>query len=97
MCSLLDDWNWKLVVMKFASKEPELLLNLLKAILDRIEAQEAMKYEIGTQSRTTLEPTMDSCQIEQLSSMFSWLVGHLVDLKRLNAPNILQLRTTSFH
>ncbi|XP_038693935.1 uncharacterized protein LOC119991634 isoform X2 [Tripterygium wilfordii] len=79
MYSLLDDW--KLVVMKFASKEPELLLNLLKAVLDMIEAQEVMKYEIGTQSRVKLEPAMDSDQIEQLSSMFSWFMEHLVELK----------------
>jgi ribosomal biogenesis protein LAS1 len=45
MNSFLDDW--KLVITKFSKKEPELLLMLLKAVLNMIDAQEAMKYEMG--------------------------------------------------
>jgi ribosomal biogenesis protein LAS1 len=45
VCTLLDDW--KLVITKFSKKEPELLLMLLKAVLNMIDAQEAMKYEMG--------------------------------------------------
>lgn len=43
--TMLDDW--KLVITKLSNKEPELLLTLLKAVLDRIETQEATKYETG--------------------------------------------------
>ncbi|KAK3037746.1 hypothetical protein RJ639_031117 [Escallonia herrerae] len=38
--TLLDDW--KSVIVKLSSKEPELLLTLLKAVLERIENQEAV-------------------------------------------------------
>ncbi|CAL5425461.1 unnamed protein product [Camellia sinensis] len=41
--SLFDDW--KPVVKKLSNKEPELLLNLIKAVLEKIETQEAMEYE----------------------------------------------------
>lgn len=37
--------EWKLVITKFSNKEPELLLALLKSVLDLIETQEAMTYE----------------------------------------------------
>ena len=43
--SLFDDW--KPVVKKLSNKEPELLLNLIKAVLEKIETQEAMEYESG--------------------------------------------------
>ncbi|THG07585.1 hypothetical protein TEA_014695 [Camellia sinensis var. sinensis] len=40
---LFDDW--KPVVKKLSNKEPELLLNLIKAVLEKTETQEAMEYE----------------------------------------------------
>lgn len=43
--NLLD--GWKLVITKLSNKEPELLMALLTAVLDRIETQEAIKYETG--------------------------------------------------
>lgn len=43
--SILADW--KVVILRFWDKEPELVLNLLKAVLDMVETQEAMKYEEG--------------------------------------------------
>lgn len=45
MDTLLNEW--KLVIIKFSNKEPDLLQTLLKAVLEMIEAQEAMKYEMG--------------------------------------------------
>jgi ribosomal biogenesis protein LAS1 len=45
MHTLLDDW--KLVITKLSNKEPELLLTLLKAVLDMIETQKAMENETG--------------------------------------------------
>lgn len=49
-CTSLD--NWKLVITKLSNKKPELLLTLLKAVLDMIETQEAMKYETGNTNLT---------------------------------------------
>ena len=45
MSSFLDDW--KLVKTKFSKKEPELLLMLLKEVLNMIDPQEAMNYGMG--------------------------------------------------
>ncbi|KAK7372737.1 hypothetical protein VNO80_06124 [Phaseolus coccineus] len=65
--------DWKLVILKLCNKEPELVLNLLKEVLDMIETQEDMKHEednpnMGiSQSRTEF----------RLSSLFAWLVGIL--------------------
>lgn len=39
--------DWKVVMLRFWDKEPELHLNLLKAVLNMIESQESMKYEEG--------------------------------------------------
>ena len=39
--------DWKLIILKLCNKEPELLLNLLKEILDMIETLEDMKYKEG--------------------------------------------------
>jgi ribosomal biogenesis protein LAS1 len=41
--------DWKPVILKLCNKKPELLLNLLKEVLHKIEAQEDMKCEEGTQ------------------------------------------------
>lgn len=45
MHTMLDDW--KLVITKLSNKEPELLLTLLKAVLDMIETQNDMENETG--------------------------------------------------
>ncbi|XP_040995297.1 uncharacterized protein LOC121241549 isoform X5 [Juglans microcarpa x Juglans regia] len=79
-CTALD--NWKLVITKLSNKEPELLLTLLKAVLDMIETQEAMKYETGRQHQTWSDYRQDISQIEHLSSMFAWLIESLKGLKR---------------
>ncbi|XP_014505143.1 uncharacterized protein LOC106765146 isoform X2 [Vigna radiata var. radiata] len=64
--------DWKLVILKLCDKEPELLLNLLKEVLDMIETREDIKHEDNPnmgilQSRTEF----------RLSSLFAWLVGIL--------------------
>lgn len=43
--TLLDDW--KLVIAKFSSKEPELILALLQRILDIVGTKEDTKYGMG--------------------------------------------------
>ncbi|KAF9675642.1 hypothetical protein SADUNF_Sadunf09G0053400 [Salix dunnii] len=80
MCTLLDDW--KLVITKFSKKEPEVLLMLLKAVLNMIDTHEAMKYEMGTHI-ISWEHGTENRQIDQLSSLFAWLVGQLKGLKHL--------------
>ncbi|KAJ6385388.1 hypothetical protein OIU77_028546 [Salix suchowensis] len=80
MCTLLDDW--KLVITKFSKKEPEVLLMLLKAVLNMIDTHEAMKYETGTHIISWDHGT-ENRQIDQLSSLFAWLVGQLKGLKHL--------------
>ncbi|KAL1347950.1 uncharacterized protein [Arachis hypogaea] len=61
--NILSDWN--LIIVKLWNKEPELLLNLLNAVLDMIETQEDVKCE------------GESYQRHHLSSLFAWLVGSL--------------------
>ncbi|XP_052736007.1 uncharacterized protein LOC108338019 isoform X4 [Vigna angularis] len=59
--------DWKLVILKLCTKEPELLLNLLKEVLDMIETREDNPNMEILQSRTEF----------RLSSLFAWLVGIL--------------------
>ncbi|KAL2316889.1 hypothetical protein Fmac_030765 [Flemingia macrophylla] len=69
--------NWKLVLFKLCDKEPEILLNLLMEVLDRIETRENMKYAEGNPN---IEISHSRAEIEQrdyLSSLFAWLVGIL--------------------
>ncbi|XP_028098544.1 uncharacterized protein LOC114298195 isoform X3 [Camellia sinensis] len=75
--SLFDDW--KPVVKKLSNKEPELLLNLIKAVLEKIETQEAMEYESGEHAIS--ENTTGVHHIERLSDLFEWLVRNLKGLK----------------
>jgi len=39
--------DWKLIILKLCNKKLELLLNLIKEVLDMIETQEDMKYKEG--------------------------------------------------
>ncbi|XP_065850947.1 protein LAS1-like [Euphorbia lathyris] len=78
MPSALNDW--KIVITKLSNKEPEFLLMLLKAILTMIETQEAMRFETGT-CFLSMESSAQTAKIEQLSSLFSWLVIQLKLLK----------------
>nr|XP_048324321.1 pre-rRNA-processing protein las1 isoform X2 [Ziziphus jujuba var. spinosa] len=65
--------EWKLVITKLSNKEPELLLTLLKAVLDMIETHDAMKYEMDYRP--------EARHIEHLSSLFTWLVRNFKELK----------------
>ncbi|KAL5773555.1 hypothetical protein ACOSQ2_013479 [Xanthoceras sorbifolium] len=73
--TLLDDW--RSVITRFSNKEPELLLTLLKAVLDIIENEEGKKFEIGGQNQTSSEYTVGTRQMEHLSYLFAWLAGLL--------------------
>ncbi|KAL2544456.1 las1-like family protein [Forsythia ovata] len=71
--------DWKCVVLKLSNKEPELLLTLLYAVLEKIETQEEiMRCEIG--EHHNLESFANSRQIELLSYLFEWLVENLKTL-----------------
>ncbi|KAG6570427.1 Ribosomal biogenesis protein LAS1L, partial [Cucurbita argyrosperma subsp. sororia] len=67
--------GWKLTIAKISNKEPELLLDLLQAVLEKIKTQEALEYE--SQYSMSSAHKMDSCQVAHLSSMFAWLVDKL--------------------
>ncbi|WCJ42121.1 las1-like family protein [Euphorbia peplus] len=82
--SALDDW--KIVITKLSNKEPQSLLMLLKAILNMVETQEAMRFEIGT-CFLPMESSPETGKIEQLSYLFSWLVGQLKLLKPFRKKN----------
>ncbi|WVY90689.1 hypothetical protein V8G54_036203 [Vigna mungo] len=82
--------DWKLVILKLCDKEPELLLNLLKEVLDMIETREDIKHEGLLQCTTDGNaffywipldnPNMGILQSRtefRLSSLFAWLVGIL--------------------
>ncbi|KAF7844407.1 pre-rRNA-processing protein las1 isoform X2 [Senna tora] len=75
--SILADW--RVVILRFCNKEPELLLNLLKAVLHLIETQDAMKYD-GKQCFGISHSRAVLYQIDHLSSLFAWLVGILSNL-----------------
>ncbi|KAF7822193.1 pre-rRNA-processing protein las1 isoform X2 [Senna tora] len=72
--------DWRDVILRFWDKEPELLLNLLKAVLHLIETQDAIKYEEGKQCFGILQSRAVFYQIDRLSSLFAWLVGILSKL-----------------
>uniref|UniRef100_A0A5B7AB89 Putative pre-rRNA-processing protein las1 n=1 Tax=Davidia involucrata TaxID=16924 RepID=A0A5B7AB89_DAVIN len=72
--------DWKPVIAKLSNKEPELLLTLLKAVLEMIESQEAMKYESGGEHLIS-EFGAEIHHREKISILFKWLVGNLEGLK----------------
>ncbi|OMO77381.1 Las1-like protein [Corchorus capsularis] len=69
----LDDWEP--VIRKLSNKKPELLLALLQSVLDMI----------GTASKYESEGIGEACQVEDLSSLFAWLVRHVLESKPQNA------------
>ncbi|TYJ96103.1 pre-rRNA-processing protein las1 [Cucumis melo var. makuwa] len=75
--SVLD--GWKLTVAKISNKEPELLLDLLEAVLEKIKTQVALEYE--SQYFMPSDHKVESCQVVQLSSLFAWLVDKLNGIK----------------
>ncbi|KAK4841859.1 hypothetical protein QYF36_011604 [Acer negundo] len=79
--TFLDDWTS--VITRFSNKEPELLLTLLKAVLDIIETEEGKKYETGGQNQTSSEYRVGTCRVEHLSYLFAWLVGLIRRIKPL--------------
>ncbi|XP_016510528.1 uncharacterized protein LOC107827832 isoform X1 [Nicotiana tabacum] len=73
---------WKPILKKLSNREPELLLTLLQAALDKIETLEAMKYELG--ENCFLENENESLRIQLLFYLCEEVVGNLKTLKPLN-------------
>lgn len=73
--------EWKPVVIKFSKQEPELLLSLLKALLDIIESRKTIRDDFGGASFSLLQYDLETRRIAVLSSLFAWLVLPLKGLK----------------
>ncbi|XP_042484833.1 uncharacterized protein LOC122065099 [Macadamia integrifolia] len=73
--------DWKYVIMRLSSKEPELLLTIFKSVLEMIETREAMKSDIGHHCISS-EHKAEILQIEHLSSLVPWLLGNLNEVKQ---------------
>ncbi|WOG82969.1 hypothetical protein DCAR_0102142 [Daucus carota subsp. sativus] len=71
----LDDW--KPVIIKLLNREPELLVTLLRGILDMIETLESGNYDIAEHFRSVEAVS----EIEQLCKLFEWLVISCKGLK----------------
>ncbi|KAG8375254.1 hypothetical protein BUALT_Bualt10G0081200 [Buddleja alternifolia] len=71
--------EWRSVVLKLSRKEPEFLLTLTQAVLEKMETHEAMNLEPG--DNQSPENPAKSRQIKLLSFLFERLVG---DLKKLH-------------
>ncbi|PHU18164.1 hypothetical protein BC332_13859 [Capsicum chinense] len=80
MHSAYDDW--KPILKKLSNREPDLLLTLLRAALDKIETTEATKHEHG--SNALSENANESLLIGQLSYLCEQIVANLKTLKSLN-------------
>ncbi|XP_027164035.1 uncharacterized protein LOC113764159 isoform X1 [Coffea eugenioides] len=76
---------WKPVVIKLFKKEPELLWSLLKAVLIKIETKGGNNNEID--EHLSSAHIDESHQIEQLATLFDWLVRHLSAVKPLELKN----------
>ncbi|OIW02806.1 hypothetical protein TanjilG_29582 [Lupinus angustifolius] len=69
--------DWKPVILKFWDKEPELLINLLKEVLDMIETREDMKCDGDNPCTGISHASAEFCRSDYLSSLFAWLVAIL--------------------
>ncbi|KAL2936378.1 Protein LAS1 [Bienertia sinuspersici] len=77
--AVFDDW--KPVIRKVCKKEPELLLSLLKAIIDMIESRISIRDDFGSEHFSLLQYDSEAQHILVLSSLFKWLVLVLKGLK----------------
>ncbi|KAK4435603.1 hypothetical protein Salat_0723800 [Sesamum alatum] len=71
----LDDW--KSVVLKLSRKEPEFLLTLTQAVLEKMETHDA---NYGIDGHQSPENSTKTRRLEPLSCLFEWLTGNLKTL-----------------
>ncbi|KAL0330984.1 UNVERIFIED_CONTAM: hypothetical protein Sangu_1643900 [Sesamum angustifolium] len=69
--------DWKSVVLKLSRKEPEFLLTLTQAVLEKMESHEA---NYGTDGHQSPENSTKFHRLESLSYLFEWLTGNLKTL-----------------
>ncbi|XP_059282544.1 uncharacterized protein LOC132036264 isoform X2 [Lycium ferocissimum] len=74
--------DWKPILKKLSNREPDLLLTLLRAALDKIETMEATKHELGANALSG--NANESLLIGQLSYLCEQIVANLKTLKPLN-------------
>lgn len=79
---------WKPVIMVLSNREPELLLTLLKSVLDMIQNNEQRRYE--TDVNLTDKSAEEVSQAEQLPCLFAWLVGLLTVSKHFQRNSSLE-------
>ncbi|KAF8118180.1 hypothetical protein N665_0006s0173 [Sinapis alba] len=84
---------WKPVVMEFSNREPELLLTLLKAVLDMIQNNERRRY--GTDVNLIDKSAEEVFQAEKLPFLFAWLVGLLTVSKHFQRNTSLEVTPPS--
>ncbi|KAG2334238.1 hypothetical protein Bca52824_005418 [Brassica carinata] len=78
---------WKPVVLEFSNREPELLLTLLKSVLDMIQNNERRRYE--TVSRRSFSSGWAA------PFLFAWLVGLLTVSKHFERNSSLEVKPPS--
>ncbi|XP_011082168.1 uncharacterized protein LOC105164994 [Sesamum indicum] len=69
--------DWKSVVLKLSRKEPEFLLTLTQAVLEKMENHEA---NYGIDGHQSPENSTNTHRFESLSYLFEWLTGNLKTL-----------------
>lgn len=84
---------WKPVVLEFSNREPELLLTLLKSVLDMIQNNERRRYE--TDVSLTDKSAEEVSQAGQLPFLFAWLVGLLTVSKHFERNSSLEVKPPS--
>ncbi|KAJ0260835.1 hypothetical protein HA466_0040790 [Hirschfeldia incana] len=84
---------WKPVVLEFSNREPELLLTLLKSVLDMIQNNERRRYE--TDVNLTDKSTEEVSQAGKLPFLFAWLVGLLTVSKHFERNSSVELKPPS--
>ncbi|KAJ0260834.1 Las1-like family protein [Hirschfeldia incana] len=84
---------WKPVVLEFSNREPELLLTLLKSVLDMIQYNERRRYE--TDVNLTDKSTEEVSQAGKLPFLFAWLVGLLTMSKHFERNSSLEVKPPS--
>ncbi|KAK6137210.1 hypothetical protein DH2020_029047 [Rehmannia glutinosa] len=79
--------DWKSVVLKLSRKEPEFLITLTEAVLEKMETNEGMDSEIAltlsdssSDDNQSPENSTKSRRIELLSRLLAWLIGNLKTL-----------------
>ncbi|XP_070009276.1 uncharacterized protein LOC107760939 isoform X4 [Nicotiana tabacum] len=75
---------WKPILKKLSNREPELLLTLLQAALDKIETLEAMKHELVSGENCFSGNENESLRLQLLFYLCEEVVGNLKTLKPLN-------------